>query len=174
MSEKKSVFEVLSKIDTKNYQMIKNGFTYLSWAHAWREVKKHYPLATFKIMHDPKGFIKTELGYFVEVSVKIADIEHSEILPVLDYANRPIKNPTVFDINKSHKRCLVKALALHGLGIHIYAGEDIPDEKEAIQNSRKQLIELLKESGKYTEQAHNHLMSMSYDQLQAKINEYSK
>lgn len=172
---KKSVFEILSEIDTSSYQMNKNGFTYLSWAHAWRATKKRFPNAQFEIINfDNLPFQKTEIGYFVSVSVTIESTTHNEIMPVLDYANRPLKNPNVFDINKSHKRCLVKALALHGLGIHVFAGEDIPDETESIENSRKQLIDLLKENDKYSDAAHAALMKMSYHQLQIKIEEYTK
>jgi hypothetical protein len=72
-------------------------------------------------------YIKTELGYFVEVAVTVEGITHSQIHPVLDNNNRPIASPNSFQINTSIQRALVKAIALHGLGLYIYAGEDLPD-----------------------------------------------
>ena len=71
-------------------------------------------------------FLRSEAGYFVEVAVTVQGITLSQLHPVLDAKNRPIEQPTVFDINTSIQRCLVKAVALHGLGLYIYAGEDLP------------------------------------------------
>lgn len=68
----------------------------------------------------------TEAGVFVEVAVTVQGITLSQIHPVLDGRNRPILTPTAFDINSSLQRCLVKAIALHGLGLYVYAGEDLP------------------------------------------------
>jgi hypothetical protein len=71
-------------------------------------------------------FLRTELGYFVEVAVTVQGVTLSQIHPVLDQRNQPIAEPSAFDINTSIQRCLVKAIALHGLGLYIYAGEDLP------------------------------------------------
>src|SRR5207248_5664492 len=69
----------------------------------------------------------TETGYFVEVAVTVQGVTLSQIHPVLDGKNRPLFEPSAFDINSSIQRCLVKAIALHGLGLYVYAGEDLPD-----------------------------------------------
>jgi aspartate aminotransferase-like enzyme len=75
---------------------------------------------------DSLPFQKTEAGFFVEVAVTVQSVTLSQIHPVLDSKNRPIDMPSAFDINTSIQRCLVKAIALHGLGLYIYAGEDLP------------------------------------------------
>ena len=75
--------------------------------------------------------MKTDTGYFVEVAVTVQGLTLSQIHPVLDGKNRPIFEPTAFDINTSIQRCLVKAIALHGLGLYIYAGEDLPEGESA-------------------------------------------
>jgi len=76
---------------------------------------------------DGLPYLNTKLGYFVEVAVTVQGVTLSQIHPVLDHKNRPILAPTPFDINTSIQRSLVKAIALHGLGLNIYAGEDLPD-----------------------------------------------
>ena len=79
---------------------------------------------------DGEPYLHTEVGYFVEVAVTVEGITLSQIHPVLDAKNRTIEAPTAFDINTSIQRCLVKAIALHGLGLYIYAGEDLPNGEE--------------------------------------------
>jgi hypothetical protein len=108
--------------------------TYLPWAHAVRILLEHYPAATWKHhKFDEFGetknkvpYMKTKLGYFVRVTVTVEGIDRTETLPVLDYRNKPIDEPDTFQVNTSGKRCLTKAIALHGLGLYIYAGEDVP------------------------------------------------
>lgn len=128
----KSIFETLNPINVNNKTEVKNGFTYLSWAWAWGEVKKIYPTANFRIIKSESGCIYHDDGKtaWVEVEVSINDLTHSEILPVMDYRNNsiPIDKITSFDANKAVHRCLVKCLALHGLGLYIYAGEDLPED----------------------------------------------
>jgi hypothetical protein len=131
-----SVWETLSKIDVSKHTEEKNGLTYLSWAWAWGIVKQHYPLAKFQknlfdstntkmpYMIDPSGFA------FVSVTVFIEDEEQTELLPVLDYANKPVANPNSFQVNTALQRCLAKCCAMHGLGHYIYAGEDLPQGVE--------------------------------------------
>lgn len=116
----------------------KNGLSYLSWAWAWAETKKIDPRAKQHVHYFPyEGnidvqvpYLKTPNGFFVQVSVTIHDHTETEMLPVLDHRNKPIANPNAFEINKNQKRCLVKAIALHGLGLYVYAGEDIPEGAE--------------------------------------------
>ena len=122
-------FEILSQVPIKEYVEKKGGFSYLSWAHGWANLKKKYPNSNFHV-HEREGvpYIKTEVGFFVKVSVKVEDIEHTQRLPVLDQRNRTIESPNAFQINTSIQRCFAKCIALHGLGLSLYTGEDIPDE----------------------------------------------
>ena len=116
------------------------GLTYLSWAYAWAEVKKRFPKATFKIFKDPQ----TGWNYFtdgktcwVEVSVTIEDVEHTEMLPIMDNMNHsvPLENVTSVTVQKSHQRALTKACARHGLGLSLDGVEDLglPDDPEDLQ-----------------------------------------
>ena len=120
-------FNRFAALDVQGYLEKKGQFTYLSWAHAVAILRMHDPAATWQVKRfDGLPFLRTETGYFVEVAVTVQGIELSQIHPVLDGKNRVIAEPTAFDINTSIQRCLVKAIALHGLGLYIYAGEDLP------------------------------------------------
>ncbi len=126
-------FAELAKNDVSKYVEKKGKFSYLSWTYAIQTLKKAHPDATWETKRDDKGqpFFKTDCGYFVEVAVTVEGITHSQIHPVLDNNNRPIAQPNAFQINTSIQRCLVKAIALHGLGLYIYAGEDLPELEDA-------------------------------------------
>lgn len=130
--ENKNYFEVLNEINVNEKVEKKNGLSYLSWAYAWGEIKKKHPKANYKIYEKEDGRIYWDDGKtaWVKVSVTIDDIEHIEYLPIMDYNNRSIlvDKITSFDVNKSIQRALTKAVARHGLGLYIYAGEDLPDE----------------------------------------------
>lgn len=140
-----SVWETLSNIDVNDHTEKKNGLTYLSWAWAWGIVKKHYPEARFeKHMYYnsenglPQPYMIDTNGYaFVAVTVTIGDEKQSEILPVLNHANKSVQNPDSFQVNTALQRCLAKCCAMHGLGHYIYAGEDLPDgaEKKVVVES---------------------------------------
>ena len=126
-----AMFSTLSAVDVNDHTEKKGRFTYLSWPFAWAEVKKVDPMANFRIIETEDGtpyFDCGKAGVFVKVGVTVCGIEHIETFPVLDNRNKPISSDkvTVFDINTSHKRGLVKAIAMHGLGLYIYAGEDLP------------------------------------------------
>lgn len=137
----KSVFETLNAVNCNEHTEKKNGMTYLSWAWAWAEVKKRYPLSYYKIYEDEHGrpyftdgrtcWVKT--GVVIEDVVKGSalgvGIEHIEYLPIMDYKNNsiPLEKVTSMDVNKSIQRSLTKACARHGLGLYIYAGEDLPE-----------------------------------------------
>ncbi len=131
MENKKSVFQTLFEINVNKQVEKKNGLNYLSWAYAWSEVKKIYPSATYKVYETPEGCIYHTDGrtYWVKTGVIIENLEHIEYLPVMDYKNKSIllENITSFDVNKAIQRSLTKALARHGLGLYIYAGEDLPE-----------------------------------------------
>lgn len=122
-ADNKSVWETLSAVNVNDHKEDKNGLSYLSWAWAWGEVKNNYPDATYEV-HD--NIIYPDSTVEVRVSVTVADQTHLMWLPVMDYRNKAISGPTSRDISDARMRCFAKAIAMHGLGHYIYAGEDIP------------------------------------------------
>jgi hypothetical protein len=135
MEEKKSVFQTLNEINVNDKVEKKNNLSYLSWAWAWGEVKKKYPNAQYKIYereseYGPINYFTDGCTAWVKTSVIIEGLEHIEELPVMDYKNKSITlyKLTSFDVNKAIQRSLTKAIARHGLGLYIYAGEDLPEE----------------------------------------------
>lgn len=155
-------FEKLYKIDVNAKTEKKNGLTYLSWAWAWAEVKKVYPEATYNIKkfeHNLPYVYDEDTGYMVFTDVTIDGLTHEMWLPVMDGNNKAMKNrpytvrtrtreipvsaATMFDINKTIMRCLVKNLAMFGLGLYIYAGEDLPEvgEPEVVEIDLETTIE---------------------------------
>lgn len=140
MSE--SVFENGLKLDITKHIEKKGKFNYLSWPFAVQELRKLDPKATWEVRHfskelDRQPYMKTDCGYFVEVLVTMGEgLQSQQIHPVLDNRNQPISKPTSFQINTSIQRCLVKAIALaSGIGLHIYAGEDLPPGEEEPQRN---------------------------------------
>ena len=120
-------FAALSAINVSEHIERKAGYAYLSWPFAVAQLRLADPTAYWEVgRFDGLPFLMTDLGVFVEVAVTVQGVTLSQIHPVLDSRNRPIVAPTSFDINTSIQRCLVKAIALHGLGLYIYAGEDLP------------------------------------------------
>lgn len=159
MEKQKNYFEELNSINVSDKTEKKNGLTYLSWAWAWAEVKKIYPQANYKIYETENGCIYWNDGKtaWVKTGVTINDVEHIEYLPVMDYKNKSIliENITSFDVNKAIQRSLTKAVARHGLGLYIYAGEDLPEEiKSELDVLKEQIkkypnaLEVVKEYGK--------------------------
>lgn len=142
--EKRNYFEVLNAINVSDKTEQKNGLTYLSWAWAWGEVKKLHPNANYKIYETESGCIYWTDGKtaWVKTGVTINDIEHIEYLPVMDYKNKsiPLENITSFDVNKAIQRSLTKAVARHGLGLYIYAGEDLPEDAKNELDALKEKI----------------------------------
>lgn len=132
MTESINHFARLSAINVSAHIEKKGGFFYLSWPFAVAQLRTADPLASWEVRRfGDLPYLATELGYFVEVAVTVQGVTLSQIHPVLDGRNRPILAPTPFDINTSIQRCLVKAIALHGLGLYIYAGEDLPNVNAA-------------------------------------------
>lgn len=131
MENKKSVFQTLFEINVNKQIEKKNGLNYLAWAYAWSEAKKLYPNANYKVYETAEGCIYYTDGRtcWVKTGVIIEGLEHIEYLPVMDYKNKSIllENITSFDVNKAIQRSLTKALARHGLGLYVYAGEDLPE-----------------------------------------------
>jgi hypothetical protein len=120
-------FAVLASVDVSGHLEKKGPYSYLSWAYAVSELRKAEPTASWEVMRwNGLPYLQTELGCFVEVAVTVSGLRLSQIHPVIDGKNRVILAPNAFDINSSIQRCLVKCIALHGLGLSIYAGEDIP------------------------------------------------
>ena len=118
----------LLKMNVNDHTEKKNGLTYLSWAWAWAEVLKADPKANFKVeMFDGTPLMSVGNSFMVWVTVTMFDKPMTCMLPVLDFRNKPIPAPNSFDVNTSIMRCLVKAIAMHGLGLYIYAGEDLPE-----------------------------------------------
>lgn len=134
-------FSELYKVDVSKHIEKKGKFSYVSWPFAVAELKKRHPDATWEVCRfDGAPFMATSAGVFVEVSVTVNGCTLSQIHPVLNAQNRPIAQPNAFDINTSIQRALVKAIALHGLGLFVYAGEDLPEGEEVPQQERKIIV----------------------------------
>lgn len=134
MNEDKSVFDTLSSIDCNSKVEKKNGLNYLSWAYAWGELLKSYPDSTFKVYENKDGWNYFTDGKtaWVKTGVTVKGVEHIEYLPVMDYRNKSISlaSITSYDVNKAIQRSITKAIARHGLGLYIYAGEDLPEDAQ--------------------------------------------
>jgi hypothetical protein len=122
----------LLKLNVNDHTEKKNGLTYLSWAWAWAEALKADPTASFEV----KTFMRdqyTEVPYMdvngtglVWVTVTMFEKPMTCMLPVMNHRNQPIPAPNAFEVNTAIMRCMTKALALHGLGLYIYSGDDLP------------------------------------------------
>lgn len=120
-------FAKLNAVNVSDKIEKKAGFSFLSWPYAVAQLRLADPAATWEVKRFcDLPYLVTETGYFVEVAVTVQGVTLSQIHPVLDGRNKVIPAPTAFDINSSIQRCLVKAIALQGLGLYIYAGEDLP------------------------------------------------
>lgn len=145
--ECKRYFTQLYSLDCSQWVESKSGLSYLSWANAWGEFKKVYPDAVYEVKKDEAGkcyFGDEDIGYMCYTTVTAGGLTYEMWLPVMDGANKAIKlKPytyktkygdktvealTMFDVNKTVMRCLVKNLAMFGLGLYIYAGEDLPED----------------------------------------------
>jgi len=133
----------LNRINVQEKIEKKNGLSYLSWAYAWGEIKKRYPDAVYTIYENKEGWCYHTDGRtcWVKTGVTVNGIEHIEYLPVMDFKNRSIsaEDVTSFDVNKAIQRSLTKAVARHGLGLYVYAGEDLPEDDplREIENKAK-------------------------------------
>jgi hypothetical protein len=124
----------LLKLNVSGHTEKKNNLTYLSWAWAWAEALKADPAATFNVhtfnrdQYTPMPYMDVNGTGMVWVTVTMFGQGRTCMLPVMDYKNKPILNPDAFAVNTAIMRCMTKALALHGLGLYIYAGEDLPED----------------------------------------------
>ena len=132
-----SIWQTLSRFDVSKEVEQKGRFDYLSWAWAWAFVKEKFPNATFEkhIFYDnqnnPLPFMRDTKGHtYVMVTVTIDKLSHTEIHYVMDHKNQSVAHPDGGQVNKALQRCLVKAIAFHGLGLNVYAGEDLPMDLE--------------------------------------------
>ena len=111
----------------------KNNLTYLSWAWAWAEIKKRFPDASYTVYENERGwnYHTDDRTAWVKTGMTVNGIEHIEYLPIMDYRNAsiPLEKVTSYDVNKAIQRSLTKAAARHGLGLYIYAGEDLPEDE---------------------------------------------
>jgi len=139
MSE--NYFTKLYDINVSEKTEKKGGLTYLSWAWAWGELKKQHPDAEYTVYENANGWNYHTDGKtcWVKTGVKVAGVEHIEYLPVMDFKNKSISadQVTSFDVNKAIQRSLTKAVARHGLGLYIYAGEDLPEDSAPAQIQTK-------------------------------------
>lgn len=139
MSE--NYFMLLSAVNVNGKTEKKGGLTYLSWAYAWGELKKLFPEAVYTVYENADGWNYFTDGRtaWVKTGVTVNGIEHIEYLPVMDSRNKsiPVGNITSFDVNKAVQRSLTKAVARHGLGLYIYAGEDLPEDSDAEVPAKK-------------------------------------
>jgi hypothetical protein len=170
--KKKSVFETLSAVDVSNHVEVISmrkgpALKYVSWAWAWNMVKSIYPSANRVIEEFPEFRFNEKTGAWyatgqmldyritpegceVKVTVTIEDETYSERLYVMDMRNQPVAKPNIAQINKTQQRCLVKALAMAGLGLNLYAGEDLPmaDINEADKEQAEQRKEQVNQQRK--------------------------
>lgn len=148
-------FEKLLKLNVSDKVEEKAGLKYLSWSFAWGEFKKIYPNAEYEVrLFEGKPYIYDEkTGYMVFTEVWVGELKHEMWLPVMDsnnkamkaepytyttkYGERTVDAATMFDINKTIMRCLTKNLAMFGLGLYIYAGEDLPEGEEKEEKPKK-------------------------------------
>ena len=162
-----STWKTLSAIDCSKHVEKKGNLSYLSWAWAWQTLMEHYPDSTYTFS-DPMTFCGETVEVSVSVSVK--GITHTMWLPVMDNRNKSIVNPTSRDISDARMRCLVKCIAMFGLGIYLYAGEDLP---QAVQNAvvsgdqAKEIKGLLAEHGVDVKVFLKHFKATSVDEMLA-------
>lgn len=131
-------FENLKSINVNDKIEKKNGLSYLAWAYAWGELKKNYPKSFYTIYENDLGwFYHTDNNTcWVKTGVTVVtdeeSIEHIEYLPVMNHKNKsiPFAEVTSFDVNTAIQRSLTKAVARHGLGLYVYAGEDLPEDEK--------------------------------------------
>lgn len=169
MNTENNVFNQLNNVDLTDKTKAKNNLKYLSWSSAWSEVKKKYPDATYGIVPqimDEKGNTRFwhddgKTGW-VEVFVTINGLTHTEVLAIMDFKNKsiPADNITSVDANKAMKRCLVKSCAMHGLGLYIYEGEDLPENISILIDLQDEVTELARKKSNLSENTKEKAISL--------------
>lgn len=135
-----SIWDKLSQINVNDHTEQKGQFTYLAWTWAWAEVKENYPDANYQLLPDE---VYTDGTREVRCEVTIDGMTHPMWLPVTNHQNKAIPNPNAFDVNTARMRCLVKCLAMFGLGHYIYAGESIPQAPAYTEEQKSKLLDLM-------------------------------
>lgn len=141
-----NTFKELSAVNVNDHIEKKGNLSYLSWPYAYKSLMAYDPDASFEVKHYPQGdinvpYMKTEEGYLVETSLTVKGETKEMWLPVMDNRNRAVKQADMMQINKTIMRCLVKNMSLFGLGLYIYAGEDLPEQQKT-EEQLKQYAEL--------------------------------
>lgn len=179
--KKENYFKKLNDVDVSDKVKAKNGLNYLPWSCAWGEVKKIYPDANFNVYEQsiPLNFDERHdmfLTYkrpwftdgktgWVKVGVTINKLELVETLAIMDHRNKPIPadDITSVDANKSIKRCLAKACALHGLGLYVYDGEELPETVLKKNQLKESVLELIKKKSALSDKAKDEVASVCLD-----------
>ena len=135
----------LLKLNVNDHTEKKNGLTYLSWAWAWAEALKADPAASFNVQtFDGKAYMDVNGTGLVWVTVTMFEKQMTCMLPVMNHRNQPIPAPNAFEVNTAIMRCMTKALALHGLGLYIYSGDDLPmQDAEVITPADTKEVEVM-------------------------------
>jgi len=175
MTDTKSVFETLSSVDITPVMQKKGQFNYLSWSNAVRELLKAYPKANWEFGEwEYMPYLKTEVGYFVSCTVTIDGLARKQLMPILDFKNKAvlIGKLTSDQVNKAQMRALAKAIALHGLGLDLWAGEDLmPTQDELLLEARKKsltrsdLMKYIQECGYTSDQVCQGMNGVEFSQL---------
>ena len=141
-------FSDLRAVNVNDYIEKKNGLSYLSWAWAVDQLLQRDPTATwdYRCADDGVPFVRINGTAMVFCTVHAFGVSRTAQLPVMDHRNKPIPDPDAFQVNTAMQRCLAKAIALHGLGLYIYAGEDVPDEVKPEKPEPKLTAEELKKA----------------------------
>ena len=162
MAENKGIFATLNAVDVSDKVKQKQGLTYLPWAAAWAEVKKVYPNADFNVYEQTIDEFGNTRPWFddgrtgwVKVGAIINGDEKIMTLAIMNLRNQsiPADQITSTDANKSMMRCLVKAFALHGIGLYIYLGEDLPEDVSKANETRDKVAELAKKKASLSDKA---------------------
>ena len=155
-----TVWKTLSSIDVSSKAEKKGNLTYLSWAWAWGELMNHYPMATYTFTEweypDDTHYVTKDILVYpddtcsVECELRIGELTRNMWLPVMDYKNNAIANPTARQISDTKMRCLVKCMSMFGLGWYIYAGEDLPNSEASSAPVKNETAPHKKEKRKLT------------------------
>ena len=166
MGNTKSTFKELTSINVKGKVEQKGKFSYLSWAYAWAMVKDKYPDSNRTVYeHEATGlnYFSDGATAYVKVGVTVNGVEHIDYLPIMDNMNRSVPQDkiTSFMVNKTIQRSTVKAIAMHGLGLSLWAGEDLVDVSESAPAVTKRKKDTLKKTHEKWNSVVDYVKSMS-------------
>lgn len=167
-AKEKSVFEILNAVDVNSKKETRNGLTYLSWAWAWTETKKRFPDVNYKVYENDMGFPYHTDGRtaWVKCGVTIQGVEQIEYLSIMDYRNNsiPLEKVTSVDVIKTIQRCVTKAIGRFGLGLYIYAKEDLPEDAgEASEENSSEKPQKASKTAKKTQEVKQPIQELPSD-----------